>query len=66
MNNQIFQKGFFALFLKRYFLLAWMLIVLVPVSGSALSQRYDIPVGDSPSWGPEYAPITIIEFIDYQ
>jgi hypothetical protein len=30
------------------------------------SDRYDVPVGNCPSTGPEKAPVTIIEFIDYQ
>ncbi len=29
-------------------------------------RRYDIPEDDDPVWGPENAPITIIEFSDYE
>ncbi len=29
-------------------------------------RRYDIPEDDDPVWGPEDAPITIIEFSDYE
>jgi hypothetical protein len=29
-------------------------------------QRFDVPVGDSQSVGPANAPVTLIEFIDYQ
>jgi hypothetical protein len=29
-------------------------------------QRVEVPVGDSPAQGPENAPVTIIEFLDYQ
>ncbi|MBN2653782.1 MAG: hypothetical protein JXR79_01520 [Nitrospirae bacterium] len=29
-------------------------------------QRYSVPVGDSPVYGPANAPVTIIEFLDYQ
>lgn len=29
-------------------------------------KRFDIPIGDSPSMGPEDAPVTIIEFLDFQ
>jgi hypothetical protein len=32
----------------------------------AVEKRYDVPIGDSPSLGPENAPITIIKFLDYQ
>jgi protein-disulfide isomerase len=29
-------------------------------------KRYDVPVDDDPAYGPANAPITIIEFSDYQ
>lgn len=29
-------------------------------------QRYSVPIEDSPSYGPSNAPVTIIEFLDYQ
>lgn len=32
----------------------------------AEEKRTDVPIGDSPSMGPTDAPITIIEFIDFQ
>jgi len=32
----------------------------------AEEQRVNIPVGDSPQKGPADAPVTIIEFIDFQ
>ncbi len=32
----------------------------------AEEKRTDVPVGDSPTLGPSDAPITIIEFIDFQ
>ena len=51
--------------LKQGFLFAYMLICL-PLSASSEETRYTIPISDSPSLGPENAPITIIEFIDFQ
>ncbi len=30
------------------------------------NQRYDVPIADAPSLGPDNAPVTIIEFSDYQ
>jgi hypothetical protein len=29
-------------------------------------QRFNIPIGDSPQKGPVDAPVTIIEFLDFQ
>ena len=42
------------------------LFFIVPFLIYAEENRYSIPVGDSPVRGPENAPVTIIEFIDYQ
>lgn len=33
---------------------------------SAEEKRFAIPVGDSPQKGPIDAPVTIVEFIDFQ
>jgi protein-disulfide isomerase len=35
-------------------------------SGSEETPRYDVPVDDDPALGPQDAPITIIEFSDYE
>jgi hypothetical protein len=29
-------------------------------------EKTDVPIGDSPSLGPTDAPVTIIEFVDFQ
>ncbi len=50
--------------MKRLLLMPFLLFL--PLSLPAAEPRYDVPVGDSPSLGPENAPITIIEFIDFQ
>ena len=47
-----------------YFLAA--IVLIVPVLGVASENRYDVPIEDCPSLGPEKAPVTIMEFIDYQ
>jgi len=51
-------------FSYKYFLASILLIV--PVLVFAADNRYDVPLGDCPSVGPEKAPVTIMEFIDYQ
>ena len=32
----------------------------------AADKRFTVPIGDSPSAGPANAPVTIVEFIDFQ
>lgn len=49
---------------KRLLLCLFML--LLTISAQAEIKRFEVPIGDSPSFGPETAPITIIEFIDFQ
>jgi hypothetical protein len=43
-------------------------IFLLMVFGIAHAeqQRIEVPIGDSPSLGPADAPVTIIEFLDFQ
>jgi hypothetical protein len=50
----------------KFLTASFVLCLLVPFLAHAASKRYEIPVGDSPSWGPANAPVIIIEFIDYQ
>jgi protein-disulfide isomerase len=40
------------------------LLAAVPAWGAEV--RYAVPAGDSPSIGPANAPVTIVEFLDYQ
>ena len=42
------------------------LALLAAVPAVAADVRYDVPAGDSPSIGPANAPVTIVEFLDYQ
>ncbi len=51
--------------LKQVVLLV-IILILLPVSAPSEEKRYAIPIGGSPSMGPENAPVTIIEFIDFQ
>ena len=48
-------------------LAVWItLTLLAAVPSSAADVRYTVPAGDSPSVGPANAPVTIVEFVDYQ
>ena len=51
--------------MKRPVLVA-VLLLLVALPSLAAEKRFTVPVGNSPSTGPENAPVTIIEFIDFQ
>ncbi len=42
------------------------LLVLSVCSAAAEEKRYTVPIGDSPSTGPAGAPVTIVEFLDFQ
>ena len=42
------------------------LTLLAAVPAGAADVRYAVPSGDSPSIGPANAPVTIVEFLDYQ
>jgi hypothetical protein len=47
-------------------LLICILTLLLFGMAQAEEKRTEVPVGDSPSIGPADAPLTIIEFIDFQ
>ena len=46
--------------------IALTLLAAVPAGAGAADVRYAVPAGDSPSIGPANAPVTIVEFVDYQ
>ena len=53
--------------LKTRRLALWIALTLIAaVPAGAADIRYTVPVGDSPSVGPANAPVTIVEFLDYQ
>ena len=43
-----------------------VLTLLAAIPAGAADLRYVVPAGDSPSIGPANAPVTIVEFLDYQ
>jgi hypothetical protein len=43
-----------------------LFLLLFLTLASAVDKRVTVPLGDSPSMGPENAPVTIVEFIDFQ
>ena len=53
--------------MKKIFLLAISTLLLLFLTAvSAADKRITVPIGESPSMGPENAPVTIIEFVDFQ
>ncbi len=47
-------------------LLCALLLAILWVSGGHAENRIEVPLADSPVLGPPDAPITLIEFIDFQ
>ncbi|HSA78730.1 MAG TPA: hypothetical protein VLG72_07725 [Nitrospirota bacterium] len=43
-----------------------MVFVLLAFFASAEEKRYQVPLGDSPTFGPPDAPVTLVEFLDFQ
>ena len=50
--------------MKRFSLI--VLLFLLAGHAAADEKRYSVPIGDSPAMGPADAPVTIIEFLDFQ
>jgi len=47
-------------------ILLFCLLLFFISQSSAEEKRYQVPLEDSPSYGSGEAPVTMIEFIDYQ
>jgi hypothetical protein len=52
--------------LTWFVLLAALAFPAVCLAQGTVEKRYDIPVENSPSFGPADAPVTIFEFLDFQ
>jgi len=52
------------LFMKK--LLILLFVIFTASFSFAAEQRYTVPTEDSPYCGTQNAPVTIIEFLDYQ
>jgi len=50
----------------RKLLPVFLFILFISSPGHAAEQRYSIPIDNCPILGPGNAPITIIEFLDFQ
>ncbi|MGE5284161.1 MAG: hypothetical protein ACM3OG_04250 [Actinomycetota bacterium] len=50
----------------RYLAVGIALALFATVPAGAAVVRYAVPAGDSPFIGPANAPVTIVEFLDYQ
>jgi len=54
---------------NKLFIQKVVITIVILLSSSmvcAEEKRYNVPLGNSPMLGPENAPITIIEFLDFQ
>ncbi len=49
----------------RFLPIFFLFLLLLPPSVHA-EARVDVPLGDSPSQGAADAPVTVVEFIDFQ
>jgi hypothetical protein len=47
-------------------LLFFVMLLFAASVSFAEDKRYDVPVADSPALGPANAPVTMIEFLDFQ
>jgi hypothetical protein len=46
--------------------IAIVIVSLIPLAAFGQQERYELPVGNSVPKGPDNAPITIFEFLDFQ
>ncbi len=70
-RQEFFSSAFHVPFyFRRASVSLWLVFVFVAFPALSYStdneKRYNVPIGDSPAYGPANAPVTIIEFLDYQ
>ncbi len=51
---------------REYQFIAIVFILLTVITSYAEEKRYSVPLEDSPVYGPSDAPVTMIEFLDFQ
>jgi len=52
--------------MKKLITMTAYVLLLLGTTAISAEKRITVPLGDSPSMGPENAPVTIVEFIDFQ
>ncbi len=52
--------------MRRAMTTALFFFFLSVAAAAAQEKRFDVPIGNSPQMGPQNAPVTIIEFLDFQ
>ena len=55
---------FWSHMMKR--IITCVFVLLLFGMAHAEEKRFEVPIGDSPTFGPADAPVTMIEFIDFQ
>jgi len=52
--------------MRRHIILAALLAALMALPAVAAEERISVDISNRPYLGPEDAPVTIIEFLDFQ
>ncbi len=52
--------------MRRRIILAALLAALVALPAAAAEERISVDISSRPYLGPENAPVTVIEFLDFQ
>ncbi|MBI4709803.1 MAG: hypothetical protein HY759_01645 [Nitrospirae bacterium] len=50
---------------SKFIAVVFIFLIIIPLS-YAEEKRYPVPLEDSPVYGPPDAPVTMIEFLDFQ